>query len=113
MSKLRHLISPWVTLIFVTGCSTSTKPCSSSGDTSWNPPIPLEIKGNRQCHQAKQKDGKYLNHGKYVEWYKNGSIAIEGEFKDGKKDGVWVQYNEKGQKILEKKFRNGVEVSGP
>ena len=80
-------------------------PCAEAGDVTWTP----MIKGDRQCRQAKQKDGTWVNQGKYMQWYPNGKLAIEGNFKAGKKDGVWMHYNEKGDKDAEKYFEEGVE----
>ena len=105
---LLFLLMPAMTTV-LSACSTSSKPCSAGGDVTWNPPL----KGNRQCYQVKDADGKYINQGKYVEWYKNGNMALEGQFKDGFKDGVWIQYDETGRKVMEKLFRNGVETNIP
>ncbi|MBC7693186.1 MAG: hypothetical protein H7222_15585 [Methylotenera sp.] len=94
----------------LTACATHpTRPCSDGGDTSWTPPI----KGNRQCYQVERPDGSVVNQGKYVEWHKNGNLALEGLFKEGKKDGLWIQYDDKGNRVAEKMFNNGVEVSHP
>ena len=109
MNKIRVHLLCLVVAALLSACSSTTKPCSAGGDTTWNPPI----KGNRQCYQTKNADGKYVNQGKYVEWYKNGNMALEGQFKDGYKDGIWMQYDETGRKAMEKQFRNGVETNLP
>ena len=36
-------------------------------------------------------------------------MALIGSFYDGKKHGVWSQFNEKGEKTLERYFDHGVE----
>lgn len=87
-------------------CSTSYKPCTEAGEIAWVNPI----KGNMQCTQKKRPDGTYVNHGKFIHWNENGKVALEGDMKDGKKDGVWIQYDDEGKKILEKTYINGVET---
>jgi hypothetical protein len=88
-------------------CSTSPKPCAKAGDVEWN----AKIHGDRMCMQQPSEDGRMLNHGKYLQYFLSGQVAIEGEFKWGRKNGVWIQYNEQGEKVAEKYFENGVERS--
>ena len=38
--------------------------------------------------EGNYKDGK--EDGKWVQYYENGQISIKGNFKDEKKDGKWV-----------------------
>jgi hypothetical protein len=92
----------------LTSCALK-RPCSEAGDTSWEPPV--KNGGDRTCHQTQGKDGRYVNHGKYIHKYKNGSPAVVGFFKDGKKDGVWEFFDEKGEKKIERFYRDGVETS--
>ncbi|MGI6719043.1 MAG: toxin-antitoxin system YwqK family antitoxin [Bacteroidales bacterium] len=42
----------------------------------------------------------------YTEYYENGKIKLKGEYKDGKKEGVWVQYSEDGSS-KKLKYQNG------
>lgn len=90
-----------------TGCALK-RPCSEAGDTSWEPTF--KNSGDKQCQQIQGKDGRYLNHGKYVQKYRNGKVAVAGFFKDGKKDGVWEFFDESGEKKIERFFKNGVET---
>ncbi len=85
---------------------TTTRPCSDAGDTAW----PAKIKGDRHCEQ-KQFQGKWLNHGSYVQKHVNGKKALEGQFVEGKKNGLWVEYDDKGNKVRERRYENGVELS--
>ena len=38
--------------------------------------------------------------GKWYEWFKNGNLLFEGEFKQGNKFGVWTYYNANTKKII-------------
>jgi hypothetical protein len=88
-------------------CSIS-KPCSEAGDVSWNP----KIIGDKRCTQKTRKDGRTVNHGKFVQAYSStGKIALEGEFFEGLKSGIWLHYAEDGRLIAVKYFDQGVEKS--
>ena len=43
-------------------------------------------------------------------YYDNGKVQQEGFFKDGKLDGVWVSYDEKGNKVAEGEYTNGLKT---
>ena len=64
--------------------------------------------GKRE-QEAHYKNGK--PEGLYVEWYKNGQKAGEWNYKDGKRDGLQVYWHENGQKMAEGKAKNGELVS--
>ena len=59
---------------------------------------------------AEVKDGK--PDGLMIEWYENGQKSGEGTFKDGKPDGLVIEWYENGQKAAEATFKDGEEVSG-
>jgi len=85
-----------------------TRPCSEAGDVSWNP----KITGDKRCTQKTRKDGKTVNHGKFLQSYSStGRIALEGEFVEGFKSGIWLHYAEDGRLIAVKYFDQGVEKS--
>ena len=44
--------------------------------------------------------------GKYVTYYDNGQKQEEGNFKDGKKDGLWSWWGENGQKMSEGNYKD-------
>lgn len=58
----------------------------------------------------KQSEGKMMTgmvrDGKWTGWYENGRINFEGSYKNGKKEGVWVWYNEKGEKTTEQVYQD-------
>ena len=43
-------------------------------------------------------------------YYENGQVQQEGFFKDGKLDGVWVSYDEKGNKTAVAEYTAGVKT---
>ncbi|MWB95908.1 membrane-binding protein [Flavobacterium sp. GA093] len=43
-------------------------------------------------------------------YYDNGRVQQEGYFVDGKLDGVWVAYDEKGNKTAVAEYTNGVKT---
>lgn len=106
---MRHVYTP-VFIALVMGCAfTRNRPCSKAGDTSWYPPI----SGNMQCYQSQAPNGDLMNQGLFRQFNQNGKIALEGEFQSVKKNGLWVQYDEKGNRIAEKWYEFGIERSIP
>ena len=64
----------------------------------------------QKCYEVNYKDGK--NDGLYVEWYENGQKRIESNMKNGKPDGVWVNWHENGRKKSEINWKDGIKVDG-
>ena len=101
-------------LIGVCGCSCAavrSRPCSEG----W---LSRSVHANAQsesavkkCFQLKDEKGQWVNHGKYYEWYESEKIALIGEFKMGKKHGRWMEYDRQGNRISDRYFENGVELS--
>ena len=58
---------------------------------------------------AEIKDGK--PDGLMIEWHENGQKSVEGNFKDGKPDGLVKVWHENGQKAVEATAKDGEEVS--
>jgi antitoxin component YwqK of YwqJK toxin-antitoxin module len=56
-------------------------------------------------------DESTVNHGPYVSFYGNGQKFEEGEFVDGKKQGVWHMWNENGTKAKDENYVDG-ELDG-
>jgi hypothetical protein len=105
---VRAGVRGWMTVLAMgalfAGCAL-TKPCTDGGDASW----PTDFKGDKTCQKKKDKEGKEMNHGRYTAKYPSGRVALIGSFFDGKKHGTWSQYDEKGEKTLERYFDHGVE----
>jgi antitoxin component YwqK of YwqJK toxin-antitoxin module len=45
--------------------------------------------------------------GPYTEYWDNGNMMVEGNYKDGKPQGIWTEYYEDGQKHSEGGFKDG------
>jgi hypothetical protein len=93
------------------GCVTAAPhPCTKGGQPAHEDG--KVGKGNKQCEQARDASGQYLNHGHYIEWYPSGKRAIEGEYASGLKTGKWSEWDESGKLISEKWFDSGTETQG-
>jgi antitoxin component YwqK of YwqJK toxin-antitoxin module len=44
-------------------------------------------------------------------WYENGQQAYEGNYKDGKQDGLWPHWYENGQKSSKNTYKDGELIS--
>ena len=54
----------------------------------------------------------YYKNGKHADgisrgWYPNGNLKSEQTYKDGKQDGLWIEYREAGMKGIEGTYKNG------
>lgn len=98
-------------LLFSACTSTPYRPCSEGGQAAHETGVPF--RGIKKCTQIKDKDGNYVNHGKYFEWGPNEKIQTVGEYEEGKKSGRWVEYNDQGKMISEKYFKKGQETEKP
>ncbi len=45
--------------------------------------------------------------GKYIEYFKNGTVKLKGEFYDGLPDGYLISYDENGERKSKLKYKNG------
>lgn len=96
-------------LLVSAGCAVH-KPCSEGGDISWNP----KIVGDKRCEQKEFPGHKTLNHGKFKQSYQStGTIALEGQFDEGRKEGLWLYYGEDSKLRSVKFFDRGVEKTPP
>ena len=59
--------------------------------------------------QGSFKDGK--KDGPYVSYNDNGQLLLKGTFRDGEKDGPWVWNYDNGQLEWKGTFKNGVKIS--
>jgi len=106
-----RLASPSVWLLIL-GCATPNRPCSTGGQPP-REPSPTLFEGTKRCYQVPGPTGKYVNDGKYFEWFPNEKLAIQGEYEKGKKTGRWIEYDENGNKISDEYFKDGKQIQRP
>lgn len=101
--------------LVLAACATTSRPCSGGGDVSWvSSRYPGgSIPGDKHCIQKPLSDGRYVNHGAFSVTFANGKLALEGRFEEGRKEGVWSEYDEAGNKVAERYFEKGVEKAAP
>ena len=68
----------------------------------------LEISGDALNEIAYHKGSPYT--GKSYELHLNGQKSMEGNYKDGKEDGLWVSWHKNGQKQIERHYKDGIKV---
>jgi len=106
VTQLTFLVA---TFFALTGCAIH-HPCSDAGDVVWNP----KIIGDKRCEQKTLPDGKVVDHGDFKQFYQStGTIALEGQFAEGQKQGMWAYYAENGHLRSVKYFDKGVEKTPP
>jgi len=88
MKRLLLIVLP---LLLIVGCS---KPVNEET---------LIEKGGLKYHP----DTKELYSGKVFKNRMGGKKEFEGSYKDGKKNGLWTDYHENGQKSSEITYKNG------
>lgn len=69
----------------------------------------IQFRGPNEEQTAYLVNSKTPYTGKIEKVYANGQKAIEGAYKDGKKDGLWTEWYENGQKMSEGHFKKGME----
>jgi antitoxin component YwqK of YwqJK toxin-antitoxin module len=53
---------------------------------------------------------RWILHGFFLAYHVNGAVASEGQFADGKEDGLWRDFHSNGQVGSEGHYRSGKEV---
>lgn len=61
---------------------------------------------NGQLREKKHYNKNFKLDGKYSYWSEKGQLIIEGQYKNGKKNGIWKWYNDEGVLKKEKTFYN-------
>ena len=79
--------------------------CLKGSDTPYTGKAFALYENGQKESEVNFKDGKMDGLG--VEWYENGQKQSEGNYKDGKDDGLWVYWHNNGQKQLEGNFKDG------
>jgi len=65
----------------------------------------FQMVGSKKVPLGKMKEGK--KDGLWTDWYENGQKEKEGTYKDGKPDGLWTMWYENGQKKSEGTYEDG------
>jgi antitoxin component YwqK of YwqJK toxin-antitoxin module len=53
---------------------------------------------------------RWVRHGLFVAYHENGTVASEGQYVDGKEDGLWRDFHPDGRAAAEGRYREGQEV---
>lgn len=64
--------------------------------------------GKQYEYQYGDVDG--MEDGPYTEWFENGSIKVQGQFKEGAKDGLWIYFDQNGVKLKSEKYKDDEQV---
>jgi antitoxin component YwqK of YwqJK toxin-antitoxin module len=57
--------------------------------------------------------GRWLHHGKAVEWSDKGVKLLEGEYRDGAMHGHFTFWNHEGKRVLDTRFEKGLPIWAP
>ena len=58
---------------------------------------------------SREDDNKFV--GKYLRYYPNGNVMVEGNFDEGNKSGVFLEYHENGKPARKLTYVNGLRHS--
>ena len=53
---------------------------------------------------------RWIRHGLFCEYHRNGQVIAEGKYENGKETGLWREYYENGQLAAEGHYENGQEA---
>ena len=73
--------------------------------------IPYET-GERQLRYSRymSNDGtRWIRHGLFEAYYKNGQLSSEGTYEDGMEVGMWRDYHDNGRLAAEGEYKEGRE----
>lgn len=66
---------------------------------------------NYRYSRYMSNDGtRWIRHGLFCAYYKNGNLASEGQYMDGTENGLWRDFHENGQVAAEGFYQNGEEM---
>ena len=78
------------------------------GNLNWHFDRCFEL--TKYCNDSKEFEDVCILNGKRIEWFENGKIKSESEYKVGKLNGMFRSWNEEGQMISEVFYREGIAV---
>ena len=63
----------------------------------------------RYARRLSQDGSQWIRHGLFVEYYESGRVKSEGEYVDGKEEGIWRDYHANGRLAAEGVYEAGQE----
>lgn len=97
---------PYAWLYFVRGLTYRKRGELDKAKQDLNMALSLGLKPGELREDALSADGKYV-----IWYYPNGNIRIEGNYKDGKKAGLFKWYREDGTLQEEHRYKEDIPVS--
>ena len=74
-------------------------------DTPYTGKVFLFHENGQKMSEGNYKDGK--EDGLWVHWHENGQKRSESNLKDGKENGLWLMWHKNGQKWIEENYKDG------
>ncbi len=83
----------------------------------WNGALESEVYYGDEVYTANVFDSlgnpQVVNgNGKFQQWYSNGQLREEGEYRSGKKEGLWFGYRPDGKPYFKEEYRNNRLIHG-
>jgi len=67
----------------------------------------IQFRYTRYLHE----DGsRWIRHGLFRAYHRNGALASEGTYVNGNEDGLWRDYHENGELAAEGHYKNGQQL---
>jgi YD repeat-containing protein len=77
--------------------------------------VDTELRGSpaalQQSCEYQDSNGLSVRHGPFFEWHPNGRKKSEGHFVHGKQEGEWTSWDQDGNVIAERDYRDGQVVA--
>lgn len=64
----------------------------------------------RYSRYLSEDGSRWIRHGLFRAYYKNGALASEGNYVDGAEQGAWRDYHENGELAAEGMYDRGQEI---
>ena len=115
-SEIMKPILGFLLIICLVGCGKDTPTGPSEEITKGPEGQTLEVNTEEKWSNGnikvefqyyRDEEGKVVKHGYYKVYYEDGQLGMEGNYKDGKEDGRWVEYYENGKIRWELNAKDG------
>jgi len=110
---MKNTILILISLLFLTGCEKEVTSLQDRGGVKYEINSEVGFTGRlvkKYRNEQKKLEGNYKDgkeEGLWTEWHKNGQKEWEGNYKDGKEDGLFTMWDENGQKKREENWKDG------